>query len=49
MQYNTSYLRTRWSQFDLSMLLFHWISLLLHIYQLVGASFPELHLPYAPW
>ncbi|XGW16407.1 hypothetical protein V3C99_001682, partial [Haemonchus contortus] len=45
----TSYLRAKWSQFDLFMLLMHVLSCALHSYELFTILVPSLGLVYRPW
>ncbi|VDM59301.1 unnamed protein product [Angiostrongylus costaricensis] len=45
----SSYLRARWSQFDLFMLLMHVLSCALHCYELLTIFVPSLGLVYRPW
>ncbi|EYC27831.1 hypothetical protein Y032_0008g206 [Ancylostoma ceylanicum] len=45
----SSYLRARWSQFDLFMLLMHVLSCALHCYELFTILVPSLGLVYRPW
>ncbi|CAD5216869.1 unnamed protein product [Bursaphelenchus okinawaensis] len=44
-----AYLRDRWSQFDLALLIIHYVTVLLHIYELVTRAFPGLGLVYKTW
>ncbi|KAL3067841.1 hypothetical protein niasHS_016807 [Heterodera schachtii] len=50
-RHQNAYFRDRWCQFDFFLLLFHWISLLLHIYQLFVHSelFIQFGLVYYDW
>uniref|UniRef100_A0A0K0D1K9 Transporter, cation channel family protein n=1 Tax=Angiostrongylus cantonensis TaxID=6313 RepID=A0A0K0D1K9_ANGCA len=48
-QDESSYLRARWSQFDLFMLLMHLLSCALHCYELFTILVPSLGLVYRPW
>uniref|UniRef100_A0A914C6X5 Ion transport domain-containing protein n=1 Tax=Acrobeloides nanus TaxID=290746 RepID=A0A914C6X5_9BILA len=45
-QDHSSYLRDKWCEFDFVILLFHWFSLLLHIYLNMSPLFPHLELVY---
>ncbi|VDP29369.1 unnamed protein product [Heligmosomoides polygyrus] len=45
----SSYLRAKWSQFDLFMLLMHVLSCALHGYELFSILVPSLGLVYRPW
>uniref|UniRef100_A0A7E4UYD6 Sodium leak channel NALCN n=1 Tax=Panagrellus redivivus TaxID=6233 RepID=A0A7E4UYD6_PANRE len=45
----TSYFRERWNRFDFILLLFHWISLLLYVYELTSIMVPKLNLVYYQW
>uniref|UniRef100_A0AC34QHG3 Ion transport domain-containing protein n=1 Tax=Panagrolaimus sp. JU765 TaxID=591449 RepID=A0AC34QHG3_9BILA len=47
--HKSSYLRHRWSQFDLLLLIVHWISLLLYVYQIISIFLPSLNLIYYEW
>uniref|UniRef100_F1KQ80 Sodium leak channel non-selective protein n=1 Tax=Ascaris suum TaxID=6253 RepID=F1KQ80_ASCSU len=44
-----SYFRDRWSQFDFFLLIFHWLSLLLHAYECITKLFPQMGLVYYDW
>ncbi|VDM38977.1 unnamed protein product [Toxocara canis] len=46
---NESYFRDRWSQFDFFLLIFHWLSLLLHAYERITKLFPGMGLVYYEW
>uniref|UniRef100_A0A915ABY7 Sodium leak channel NALCN n=1 Tax=Parascaris univalens TaxID=6257 RepID=A0A915ABY7_PARUN len=46
---NESYFRDRWSQFDFFLLIFHWLSLLLHAYECTTKLFPQMGLVYYDW
>lgn len=49
-QLSHAYFRDRWCQFDFVLLLFHWASWLLHIYQIAATIlFPSLRLRYYDW
>uniref|UniRef100_A0A915EEL3 Sodium leak channel NALCN n=1 Tax=Ditylenchus dipsaci TaxID=166011 RepID=A0A915EEL3_9BILA len=45
----SAYFRDRWCQFDFFLLLFHWLSWVLHVYQVVSIRLPLLALPYYNW
>ena len=45
---NRKFIRYRWSQFDLAILVFHYLSIALHIYQLAALHLPSLGLVYEP-
>ncbi|ETN72174.1 transporter, cation channel family protein [Necator americanus] len=45
----SSYLRAKWSQFDLFMLLMHVLSCALHCYELFTILVPSIGLVYRPW
>ncbi|VDK42501.1 unnamed protein product [Anisakis simplex] len=44
-----SYFRDRWSQFDFFLLIFHWLSLLLHAYERITRFFPWMGFVYHEW
>ncbi|VDN25379.1 unnamed protein product, partial [Cylicostephanus goldi] len=46
---NSSYLHNRWAQFDLFMVASHWMSWILHFYQLLLIQFPMTSFPYEDW
>ncbi|EPB65133.1 hypothetical protein ANCCEY_15804, partial [Ancylostoma ceylanicum] len=46
---NSSYLHNRWAQFDLFMFVSHWMSWLLHFYQLLLINFSMISFPYEEW
>uniref|UniRef100_A0AC34F3E8 Ion transport domain-containing protein n=1 Tax=Panagrolaimus sp. ES5 TaxID=591445 RepID=A0AC34F3E8_9BILA len=48
-KHKSAYFRNQWSRFDFLMLMFHWLSLGLYIYQLLSMFFPKLHLFYYEW
>lgn len=43
---SSSYLRDRWDQFDFLMLIFHWLSFILHVYQCLTEMLPYFGLTY---
>lgn len=49
LQREESYFRDRWSQFDFFLLIFHWLSLLLHAYECITKLFPQMGLVYYDW
>ncbi|KAI1709388.1 ion transport protein [Ditylenchus destructor] len=49
MKTNAKVIRERWCQFDLALLVFHYLSLILHTYELVSLSMPQLELVYETW
>ncbi|KAI6241045.1 Sodium leak channel non-selective protein [Aphelenchoides fujianensis] len=46
---NKNLFRDRWSQFDLALLVFHYLAIALHIFELVATNFPGLGLVYEQW
>ncbi|CAI4222140.1 unnamed protein product [Auanema sp. JU1783] len=46
---DSSFLRDRWCQFDLFLSCIHWLSWILHIYELISVQFPFLGLFYENW
>ncbi|KJH52795.1 hypothetical protein DICVIV_01002 [Dictyocaulus viviparus] len=46
---NSSFVHNRWMQFDLFMFVTHWMSWILHLYQIVRNDFSLTSLPYENW
>lgn len=45
----SSYIHNRWAQFDLFMFFSHWLSWLLHFYQILRINFSIFTFPYEDW
>ncbi|KAK5970379.1 Voltage-gated calcium channel protein [Trichostrongylus colubriformis] len=46
---DSSFIHNRWTQFDLFMFVSHWLSWLLHVYQILRINFALFTTPYEDW